>query len=168
MIEVMKVYGDTGVACLKLSDYLRNLHFAAIPNHSLGGNIDYTKAAYKANLGFIGKHGMLITPKNGPCNRLSIVYTNIENLAEFLPAKEDYSWAASFCAQCKKCVRSCPYQAIYEEAIIDENGHVSCISNQKCGSGFAEYGCAICIAACPFTSVGYKTIKSKFIKDDSE
>lgn len=162
MLEVIKVYGDTGVACLSVSGFLRKYNFGAVPNHSLGGNIDYTKAGYKANLGFVGKHGMLITPHSGSCNRLSVVYTSIENLSDFLNNNEDYSWGAEFCAKCKKCVRTCPYDAIYEDSKMDENGHVECISNEKCGSGFAHHGCAICIAACPFTKIGYDKIKNSY------
>ncbi len=162
MIEVMKVYGDTGVASLKTTEFLRNMNFGAVPNHSLGGNVDYTKAGFKANLGFIGKHGMLITPHSGPCNRLSIVYTSIENLDEFLANKVDYTWGNEFCEKCGSCIKACPYDAIYENAKVDENGHVECISNAKCNSGFSHYGCAICIAACPFTKLGYTRIKSIF------
>ncbi len=164
MLEVMKVYGDTGVASLKATEQLRGMGFGALPNHSLGGNVDYTKAGYKANLGFIGKHGMLITPHSGACNRLSIVYTSIENLGEFLHNDEDFTWGEDFCAKCKNCVRACPYGAIYEDAKVDENGHVECIDCQKCGSGFAHYGCAICIAACPFTKAGYEKIKASVKK----
>ncbi len=162
MLEVMEVYGDTGVASLKVTEFLRSMCFGAIPNHSLGGNIDYSKAGYKANLGFIGKHGLLITPHSGPCNRLSVVYTSIENLGEFLENTEDHTWGNKFCENCGSCVRNCPYGAIYEEPKTDENGHVECIVNEKCGSGFAHYGCAICIAACPFTKVGYEAIKRKY------
>ncbi len=164
MIEVMKVYGDTGIATLKLTEFLRNMNFGAIPNHSLGGNIDYTKAGYKANLGYIGKHGLLITPHSGACNRLSIVYTSIDNLDEFLNNNEDFSFGKKFCDKCNKCVNSCPHGAIYKESKVDENGHVECISNLKCNSGFKDYGCGICIAACPFTKIGYCKIKSSFIK----
>ncbi len=160
MIEVMKVYGDTGIACLKVSEFLRKMNFGAVPNHSLGGNVDYTKAGFKANLGYIGKHGMLITPHSGSCNRLSIVYTSIENLDDYLENNEDFSFGEEFCSKCGKCVKACPYDAIYMESKVDENGHVECISNPKCGSGFAHYGCGICIAVCPFTKVGYDKIKS--------
>ncbi|MFI3212550.1 MAG: 4Fe-4S binding protein [Eubacteriales bacterium] len=159
MIEVMKVYGDTGIAALGTADFLRNMEFGAIPNHSLGGNVDYTKAGYKANLGFIGKHGMLITPHSGACSRISIVYTSIKNLNDYLQNEEDYSWGKEFCEKCGKCVRNCPYNAIYEKDKIDQFGHVESISNPKCGSGFAHYGCAICIGSCPFTMVGYEKIK---------
>ncbi len=163
MLEVMKVYGDTGKSCLAVTKFLRDKNFGAVPNHSLGGNIDYTKAGYKANLGYIGKHGMLITPHSGACNRLSIVYTSIENLGDFLDNSEDFSFGEKFCEKCGKCVKSCPYGAIYEHCITDENGHVECISNEKCNSGFANYGCAICIAVCPFTKAEYHKIKTAFL-----
>ncbi len=162
MIEVMKVYGDTGIACLRAADFLRAMNFGAVPNHSLGGNVDYTKAGFKANLGYIGKHGMLITPHSGACNRLSIIYTSIENLGDFLQNNEDFSFGEDFCSKCGKCVKACPYDAIYKESKVDENGHVECISNLKCGSGFATYGCGICIAVCPFTNTGYDKIKGSF------
>ncbi len=162
MLEVIKVYGDTGVASLAVTDFLRNMGFGAVPNHSLGGNIDYTKAGYKANLGFVGKHGMLITPHSGPCNRLSVVYTSIENLNDFLHNDQDHTWGNDFCKKCKKCYRTCPHGAIYEESQTDVNGHVECISNSKCNSGFAHYGCAICIAACPFTTVAYDKILERY------
>lgn len=164
MLEVMKVYGDTGIASLKTTDFLREMNFGAVPNHSLGGNVDYTKAGFKANLGFVGKHGMLITPHSGPCNRLSIVYTSIENLDDFLENNDDHTWGNKFCEKCKKCVRTCPQDAIYETAKIDINGHVECISNAKCNNGFSRYGCAICIAACPFTKAGYTKIKKRLIE----
>ncbi|OON99530.1 MAG: hypothetical protein ATN35_12115 [Epulopiscium sp. Nele67-Bin004] len=165
MLEVMKVYGDTGVACLKTTELLRNIGVGAIPNHSLGGNLDYSRAGEKANLGFVGKSGMLITPSSGSCNRLSIVYISIENLNEFLVNEEDFSWGTKFCDKCKTCVKTCPHSAIYEENKIDDNGHIEYISNEKCNSGFASYGCAICIACCPFTKTAYNKIKSSFMKN---
>ncbi len=161
MLEVMKVYGDTGVACLKATKFLRKMDFGAVPNHSLGGNIDYAKAGLKGNLGYIGKHGMLITPHSGPCNRLSIIYTSIENLGDFLNNKEDFSPGEAFCENCKKCIKACPYDAIYEKPKVCENGHIECISNERCNSGFAHYGCGICIAVCPFTTNDYKKILKK-------
>lgn len=162
MLEVMEVYGDTGVASLKVAEFLRNIDFGAVPNHSLGGNIDYSKAGLKANLGFMGKHGLLITPHSGSCNRLSVVYTSIENLGDFLTNEDDHTWGNEFCKKCGSCIKKCPYGAIYEEAKVYEGIHVECIENAKCGSGFAHYGCAICIAACPFTKTGYYEIKKRF------
>ncbi len=162
MIEVMKVYGDTGVAALELSKFLRNKNFGAVPNHSLGGNIDYTKAAFKANLGFVGQSGLLITPENGSCNRISIVYTSIENLGDFLQNNKDHRWGNDFCNNCKTCVKLCPHGAIYEESKVINSVHIECISNEKCAKGFAKYGCGVCVGCCPFTMLGYDRVREKF------
>ncbi len=159
-LEVMRVYGTTGVAALKVTKFLRKLGYAAAPNHGLGGNIDYVKAGMDANLGFIGKHGMLITPENGPCNRLSIVYVEISNLGDYLHNDKNHDWGYEFCKKCKKCVRSCPYDAIYDENKIDDYGNVQSISNEKCNLGFNHYGCGICIGICPFTSLGYEKLNT--------
>lgn len=161
-LEVMKIYGEVGRGAIEVSKLLRQMNYAVAPNHGLGGNIDYVKAGMDANLGFIGKHGMLITPENGPCNRLSIVYTNIENLNDFLNNDQDHSWGYEFCKSCHKCVKKCPYDAIYQDNIIDQYGNVESISNEKCNAGFSHYGCGICIGVCPFTSAGYEKIHKAF------
>ncbi len=166
-MEVLKVYGETGVGALKVTEILRKMKYGAVPNHGLGGNIDYTKAGMQANLGFIGKHGMLITKENGPCNRISVVYTSIENLNEFLNNDADFNWGYDFCKKCLKCYKDCPHDAIYKENIIDENENVTCISNDKCNAGFINYGCGICIAVCPFTKVGYSKIEKGFKKNNA-
>lgn len=163
LMEVYGAYADTGVAAIEVTKMLREMQFGAVPNHSVGGSIDYTKAGYKANMGFIGRHGLLITPECGPCNRIAVVYTSIENLDEFL-ITEDHSWGKGFCEKCGKCVRTCPTKAIYEAEKTDEHGHVECICNAKCNTEFAWYACGYCIANCPFTTVGYEKIKSKFVK----
>lgn len=163
-IGIYDTYADTGIGAIAVTEYLRNLNFGSVPNHSVGGNIDYTKAGYKANLGFIGRHGMLITPETGPCNRISVVYTSIENLDEFLPNNDDHTWGNNFCNKCRKCFKTCPNDAVYKEPIINEFGHVECISNAKCNTEFTYYACGLCISTCPFTIVGYNSIHSKFVK----
>ncbi len=163
-MEVLKVYGETGIGALEVTKLLRSLNYGAVPNHSLGGNIDYTKAGMQANLGFIGKHGMLITKENGSCNRISVVYTSIKNLDDFLSNDTDFSWGYEFCNKCKICYKKCPYDAIYEENEVDKYGNVTCISNEKCNAGFKHYGCGICIGVCPFTTAGYDKIEKGFKK----
>jgi ferredoxin len=159
-LEVMRVYGATGTAVNWISRFLRSHRFNAVPNHSMGGAIDYAKAGVKAGIGAMGRHGMLITPEGGACHRSAVVYTDIENLGEFIPPQGDHSWVPEFCATCGKCIRSCPTGAILEDPPEDEHGNVSAVEYERCAAGFAEYGCGICIAACPFTIVGYKKLKA--------
>jgi ferredoxin len=163
-LEVMRVYGETGEAVNQISRLLRKLHYNAVPNHSMGGAIDYAKAGVKAGIGAMGRHGMLITPEAGACHRSAIVYTDIKNLGDYIPPQEDHSWVSEFCAHCGKCIRSCPTGAIYENPEEDEYGNVSAVEYEKCSAGFAEYGCGICIRACPFTSVGYEKLKAAHVR----
>ncbi len=162
--EIFEVYGNTGIGATGIATLLRKMHFGAVPNHSVGGNIDYVKAAYKANLGFIGRHGMLITPESGPCNRIAVIYTNIENLNDFIKNDKNHSWGPEFCNKCRKCFRTCPSNAIYNEPVIDKHGHIECLSNSKCNKEFLHYACGRCISTCPFTVVGYDTLYSKIKK----
>lgn len=157
-MEVMRVYGDVGIAVNKITQFFRSRGYNATPNHPMGGSIDYCVAGMDAGLGYIGRHGMLITPEDGACHRSAVVYTDIENLAEFIPPKNDHSWIADFCAKCGKCIRSCPTDAILKNAIKNKNGHVTSINYERCAVGFKEYGCGVCIKECPFTKIGYEKI----------
>lgn len=161
-LEVMKIYGDTGKAVNKITKFLRDRGYNAAPNHSMGGNIDYCKAGMNAGLGYIGRHGMLITTKNGPCHRSAVVYTDISNLHEHFPKQEDHSWIAEFCASCGRCIKKCPTDAILEEASVDQYGNVTSIDYDLCCKGFNKYGCGVCITECLFTKYGYEKNHSQY------
>lgn len=162
-IEVMRVYGETGIAVNSISKFLRENGYNAVPNHSMGGSIDYCKAGMLSGLGYIGRHGMLMTPQNGSCHRSAIVYTDIENLADFFKTENDHSWIADFCSTCGKCIKKCPTNAIMEKPKIDEFGNVTSIDYDKCCEGFIKYGCGICIKECPFTKTGYEKIYYNYV-----
>jgi NAD-dependent dihydropyrimidine dehydrogenase PreA subunit len=162
-IEVMRVYGETGNAVNTITKFLRTNGFNAVPNHSMGGSIDYCKAGMIAGLGYIGRHGMLMTPENGSCHRSALVYTDIENLADFINTKNDHSWIEDFCSTCGKCIKKCPTNAILEKPKIDEYRNVTSINYDKCCDGFKKYGCGICIKECPFTKTGYEKIYYNYV-----
>jgi len=165
MLAVGEIYGTTGNASNEISIILDNMGFGAMPSHSLGGVIDYTKLAMRANLGHIGRHGILIEPKSGANHRIGAVFTNIDNLEDFFDNNEDYTWVEDFCKQCGKCIKSCPAKAIYNEKQIDQKGFVTCMEYKKCNNEFgSQFGCNICVAVCPFTVVGYDKIKKSFKK----
>lgn len=164
-VEVGRIYGKTGNAANKLSEYLTKQGFGAMPSHSLGGVIDYTKLGKRAGFGEIGRHGLLIEPKSGPNHRLGAVFTNINNLDKFFMNDQDYSWIKEFCNKCGKCIKQCPAKAIKEDTTKNENGYITAIEYKKCEIVFAsEFGCNICVAICPFTTIGYEKIKSSYIK----
>ncbi|MCG8701875.1 MAG: hypothetical protein MI922_27725 [Bacteroidales bacterium] len=163
-MEVMRIYERTGHAVNTITSFLRKRGYNASPNHSMGGAIDYAVAGMHAGLGYIGKHGMLITPENGACHRSAIVYTDIDNLKELVPKSPDHGWIANFCASCGKCIKKCPTKAIYNKPKTDNFNNVTCIDYNKCAAGFKNYGCGICIQSCPFTTAGYEKIHAAYLK----
>lgn len=159
-LEVARVYALTGNIANSVSEFLQKKGFGASPNHSMGGQLDYSMAAEWAGIAVTGRHSMAITKSNGPCNRISVVYTNIENLGEFIVNTEDMTWIRGFCEKCGKCIRKCPKDAIYEKSIILDGINPTRIEYEKCCEGFLEYGCGICIRECPFTTSSYEKIKN--------
>lgn len=153
MNMVFGTYDDLGKAANRIAEFLREHGYAAQADHPLGGLVLFPPLAQKAGIGWVGKHGLLITPEFGPRVRLAAVYTSIENL----PFKDsnEHGWIDEYCKKCGICIKQCPPQAILERAVIDETGRVTNIKQQECFEYFAQYyGCSICVKVCPFSEVG--------------
>ncbi|WP_073339355.1 4Fe-4S binding protein [Clostridium grantii] len=164
-LEVAKVYHQTGDAANKVAEFLQKEGFGASPNHSMGGQLDYSMGAQWAGFAIVGRHSMAITKNNGACHRISIVYTDIVNLDKFITSDtHDMEWIREFCKKCGKCIRKCPSGAILQESITLDGVNPTCIDYKKCCEGFLHYGCGICIKECPFTSGDYEKIKSAYLK----
>jgi len=160
MREVAKGYGNLARIGNQLAGFMRQNGFA-YPGTALGGLTDYTHLAEVAGLGAIGYHGLLITPNEGSRLRINTIYTNITNLP--IQADNEHLWVRDFCAMCKKCIRSCPVQAIYEQPRPRGDGGMQCIDQAACRDYFNQnYGCAICLAKCPFSEMGYEKVKARF------
>lgn len=160
-LEALHIYAELGIATNNLADFIRSKGYGAIACHPLGGPILYPAMAVKANMGEIGRQGLLITKKFGPRQRLSMIATNASPLPEI--TDEDYK-ISEYCDKCRTCISMCPVNAILEEPIVHENGTISRIDCTKCFDYFYEnVGCSICIKVCPFHKVGYdKLFKLKF------
>lgn len=64
---------------------------------------------------------------------------------------------------CKKCIRKCPVEAIYDQPKPRGDGGMQCIDHDSCREYFTRnYGCAVCLAVCPFSQVGYDKVKEHF------
>lgn len=164
-LEVAKVYYKTGDIANRVAEFLQRKGFGASPNHSMGGQLDYSMAAEWAGIAVTGRHSMAITKNNGPCHRISVVYTNIENLSEFIIRKnDDMLWIKDFCQKCGKCQRKCPNDAILHEPVVLDGFNPTRIDYQKCSEGFANYGCGICIKECPFSKGRYEKINESYKK----
>lgn len=161
---IQETYAQTGIIANKLTNLLREMGFGAQAGPGLGGLTLYPVLARRAGLGVFGRHGLLITPENGPTHRLGVVYTNITNLS--LNEDNEYEWIKDFCQQCGKCISACPSNAIYKEPVKTKGDNVAFIDTDKCLKYFKSYGCSICVKECPFNQIGYQKIKEGFLTDD--
>lgn len=145
-------YDELGKKTNQLAEFLRENGFAAQASHPAGGFVVYPALAQRAGLGWKGRHGMLITPEFGPRQRISAIFTSVENLPH--NSGNEHLWVGEFCKKCGKCIRSCPANAITEE----ENGNGdkrTVILKEFC------HGCTICMRECNFNKRDYNQIKSK-------
>lgn len=160
-LEVMRGYKRLASIGNKLARLMQREGYAAYPGTALGGVTDYDYLAELAGLGAIGYHGMLITPGEGTRLRINTIYTNIENLP--VQPDNEHLWVREFCASCKKCIRICPADAIFDQPRPRGDGGMQCIAHKACRDYFTRnYGCAVCLAGCPFSQKGYEFIKQRF------
>jgi Uncharacterized Fe-S protein len=159
--EIFRTYEALGIAVNKIADFLRELGYDCHPSPALGGDINTVPTAQDANLGYVGKNGILITPDFGPCVRLAAVFIDVDNLP--LAKENDHKWIEAFCKTCNRCVKSCPAGAIYEEPKQLQDGTHVYIDLHKCAPPFSE-GCSTCISHCVFTGGNYHKIKEVFEK----
>ena len=161
--EVWRTYERLGHYVNLLADMMRKEGYAAHAGSPMGGDVNYPLLAQKAGLGYIGKHGLLITPETGPSLRIAAVYTNIENLP--YTDSDKHAWIDSFCQTCHRCVKKCPGQAIYPQDIVFEDGSRQCIDYAKCAVPFSKYlGCSVCIKECTFFKEAYAKIERAFLR----
>lgn len=159
--EVAKGYKNLAVIGNKMARFMRKKGFAAYPGTSLGGITDYVYLGELADLGAIGYHGLLITPEEGTRLRINTIYTNISNLP--IETEYEHLWIRDFCAMCKKCIRQCPVDAIFDQPVPRGDGGMQCIDHDSCRDYFHEnFGCAVCLVVCPFSQAGYAKVKSRF------
>ena len=160
-VEVVDGYKRLALISNWIAKQLRRAGFAGYPGTALGGLTDYPLLAELAGLGAIGYHGLLIAPEGGARLRINTVYTNIENLP--LASTQAHAWVRDFCAMCRKCVRKCPVDAIFDEPVPRGDGGMQCIDREGCNEYFSRnYGCAICLAVCPFSHSGYDKVQARF------
>jgi len=163
--EVWQTYAKLSKAVFKISVFMRKRGFNAHPDPPIGGRSNFVLLAQKAGLGHIGRHGLLISERNGPSQRIAAIYTNIDNLPFTDYRAEQYSWIQEFCNKCHRCVKKCPANAIYPEPKILENGHRQSIDYVKCAKVFTEtLGCGVCIKECTFFRGDFFKIKETYEK----
>ena len=162
-VMVMETYDRLGIVANQVARYLREHGYSAQAGHPLDGLTLYPPMAQAAGLGWLGMHGLLITPEFGPRVRIAAVFTSIEDLPDTDTA--GHAWIDDFCHECVKCVRQCPPDAIRTEPIRFESGRVSCVDPERCLPYFVRHnGCSICIAVCPFHQRDYDWLHERWAR----
>ena len=159
--EIFRTYASLGVAVNKIADFLRTKGYNCQPSPAIGGDINTVPTAQDANLGCIGKNGILVTPELGPCVRLAAIFIDVDNLP--IAKENEHIWITEFCKTCNQCVKACPAGAIYEEPTLLADGTRVYINLEKCAQPFSD-GCSTCISSCVFTGGHYNKIKEAFIR----
>jgi ferredoxin len=145
-------YMGMAIAAGCVAEFIRNLGFRAVP-HGNGCALS-PPMAEKAGLGEVGYNCMIVTKEFGPCVRLCKVFTDM-NLE---PDNPRDIGVRETCATCRRCVESCPVDAIVEVSEekqvyegVSLEGHWR-VDGDRCRSYWREIGtsCGICIAKCPF------------------
>jgi len=158
---VHETYNELGQTSNLIANWLREHGFAAHAGHPLGGMALYPPMGQAAGLGWRGISGLLITSEYGPRVRLAAVFTEIDNFPVY--EGNEHEWVLDFCEACKICVRDCSPDAFYEDPIINQNGLITVLDNEKCFPFFVEHhGCSICIKVCPFNKQDYDKIQYSF------
>jgi len=106
--------------------------------------------AEDAGLGHVGRIGILMHRRYGPCVRLSVVTTT----ARLPVTRGDHSYMESFCRICRKCAENCPTRSLPhgERPVSRGFAHWS-VDQESCYAFWRRTGtdCSVCIASCPFT-----------------
>lgn len=167
MDMVMDTYNALGIAANKIAEFLRDHGFAAQADHPLGGLVLFPPLAHRAGIGWVGRHGLLITPEFGPRVRLAAVYTSIQDLP--FVNSNNHGWIEDYCSGCGLCIEQCPAKAILDNVIVHETGQVSRVIQDLCFRYFVQYyGCSVCIKACPFSESGDTYERLKALVRESE
>ncbi len=149
-----EIYAKLGKITYELSDFIRSRGFATQVAHPYGNLIGLAELGQQAGLGWIGKHGLLITPELGPQLKISAIFTSIENQPDKTDA--DHSWIGDYCQRCSKCTIACSENAMVNK--IHPTGEKEAEFHPELCIGCSK-GCTSCIEECVFYKRGYDEIK---------
>lgn len=120
------------------------------PEAYLTSLYQHKTTATLSGLGWIGRMGVLVTPRFGPHVWLATIITD----APFVAAEP---LTESRCGSCQKCRDACPATAITGESWQRGMARADLVDIKKCQSHRRKRGqlagtpmCGLCLAACPF------------------
>ena len=150
--EVIRQYGRGTKAAKDIATWIRERGRDAVPHGGpMAGSLLLIPPAIECGFGELGKHGSIINREFGSSFRLACVLTDIPLVAT---EKETYG-VDDFCSRCQVCANECPPEAILPEKNWVRGEQKWYVDFDKCIPFFNEnYGCAICIAVCPWSIPG--------------
>lgn len=121
--------------------------------------------AQRSGLGWIGRNGNLLTKQQGSFFFIATLIVDLE-------LEYDDPFAKDYCGTCRKCIDSCPTDAIQEDKVIDGSKCISyftielkdqLIPNEVKGQ-FDNwmFGCDTCQDVCPWNRFATETNEKEF------
>lgn len=150
ILESSHQYVEAAKIALIVAEYLRLLGHDATAHTDGNYEVLCVPLAIDSGLGELGRLGLLIHHRFGPCIRLSAVTTE----TELVGGRRKKLGVQSFCRICKKCASNCPTKSITHGPEPSSRGFVHwSIAQEKCFAFWKKAGtdCGICIRVCPFT-----------------
>ena len=150
ILESSRAYVEAAKVAHIIAEYIRGFGYDAKSHVDGKYEVICVPLAADAGLGEVGRIGLLMHPKFGPCVRISAVTTELE-----LPVtkKKNYH-IENFCRICRKCALNCPTGSISMKGKNSTRGfsHYS-IKQERCYSFWKNVGtdCAVCLSVCPYT-----------------
>jgi epoxyqueuosine reductase len=123
------------------------------------GPVMERQMALAAGLGWLGKNGLLLRPREGSWFFLSVLVTDLElEPGPVLDGRENPASRGS-CGRCRACQPACPTDAFVQPGVLDSARCISYLTIEHRGSidrglrramGGWIFGCDLCQTACPF------------------
>ena len=150
--EVVRQYGRGAAAAKFVAAWLRGQGWDAEPlTGPMTSKVMMIPPAIACGFGELGKHGSLINAEFGSSFRLSAVLI----AAPLMPTPPRTFEVDSFCMNCRICENACPPEAIGSSKQMVRGVEKWYVDFDRCLPFFNQtHGCAICIAACPWSRPG--------------
>lgn len=152
-VEVIRQYNRGHKVSRALASWIHRQGWNAIAYGGSGDNLPILliPPALECGFGELGKHGSVINRDFGSRLRLAAVVTDLP----LIPDNKDELNVDDFCLNCKACQNACPTDAIGPSKQMVRGVSKWYVDFDRCLPYFNEnMGCAICLAACPWSRPG--------------